>query len=263
MFIVIGLAISTLADTFPFWSVLMLTVKPIRSAFLQAVFQFSMLTTLLFPAALSAGAQQNTNPSPESTSGSFLKNSDISAGLFAQIAHPASNSSVHQSTNLSAGALLSFHTSYRWWLGADINYGYSHFAEQYRDGTPGNYLYTNVPTGMHELSAAYLVKAPKFQFKLHPYAEAGIGDLIFSPSVSSVTITTVNQIVPVSTQNRFTGLYAIGVDSPVFFHHLAARFEYRNLWYTAPSFGNKNAGFLDSTRPMFTQEPVVGIDYKF
>jgi len=142
------------------------------------MFQCSMLTTFLFPAALSVGAQQNTNPSPKSTSGSssFLKNSDISAGLFAQIAHPASNSSVYQSTNLSAGALFSFHTSYRWWLGADVNYGYSHFSEQYRDGSPGNYLYTNVPTGMHELSAAYLVKAPKFPFKLKPYAEAGIGD---------------------------------------------------------------------------------------
>jgi hypothetical protein len=116
---------------------------------------------------------------------------------------------------------------------------------------------------MHELTTAYLVKAPKFPFKLHPYAEAGMGDLIFSPSVSSVTITTVNQVVPVSTQNRFTALYAVGVDSPVFFRHLAARFEYRNLWYTAPSFGNENNGPLDSTRPMFTQEPVVGIDYKF
>ena len=124
--------------------------------------------------------------------------------------------------------------------------------------------YANVKTGMHEFTAAYLAKAPHFKFGMKPYGEAGMGALIFSPAESTVTYSNnPNQPIPVITQRRFTGLYAIGVETPVLIDHLGARFEYRSLWYTAPSFNDTNGGPGDSTRPMFTQEPVVSVYYKF
>ena len=213
--------------------------------------------------------------SADSHSKSFLRNADISAGIFAQLGHATSNSVTHQTTSLSAGALFSFHQSYHWWLGYDVNYGYTSFSEQYRDGvygvgcpasvTPGpcgSFGYANVHTGMHELTAAYLVSAPVHPLGLRPYGEAGVGELIFSPTNTTVTFSNAPESpLAVSTQHRIAALYGAGFNAPILTSHLGARFEYRNLWYTAPSFGNHGA--LDSTRAMLTQEPVASVYFKF
>ena len=190
-------------------------------------------------------------------------------------------------------SLFSFHKSYHWWLGYDANYGYTRFSEQYRE--PGGFIVcsnvigpggfppcygsssasANVPTGMNEFTAAYLVKSPISLLGLKPYGEAGLGELLFVPTAGETTLTYQSPpqtplqgvLVPaplplnVSTQNRLAGLYAIGVDAPLLTSHLGARFEYRNLWYTAPSFGNHD--FLYSNHSVLTQEPVASLYFKF
>ncbi|MHB8301680.1 MAG: hypothetical protein ACYDC6_02405 [Acidobacteriaceae bacterium] len=246
----------------------------------QAILQ-RLLVALLFWASMSAFAQQKKNSGPLSV----LKNADVSAGIFGQFTSrvPGNTQPVAQSTNASAGALFSFHKSYHWWLGYDVNYGHTGFSENYVvtlgaecltypgtskpptciPATPAN---ATVPTSMQEFTGAYLVKSPTSLLGLRPYGEAGLGDLLFAPSVNKTEVTFPNSSIyqnyseSISTQNRLAGLYAIGVDAPLLTSHLGVRLEYRGLLYIAPRFGNS---FLNSNRPMLTQEPVASLYFKF
>jgi hypothetical protein len=242
-----------------------------------------LVAVSLFVAGLSGLAQHKKNSDPSSA----IDNADISVGIFGQFTSTvaATSQPIAQSTNDSAGALFSFHKSDHWWLGLDANYGYTRFSEYYRvtfgsvcglvcgSVTPAN---ARVPASMHEFTGAYLVKSPISLLRLRPYGEVGLGDLVFVPPAAETALTyqTSSQkpIVPpplrsiiavplnISAQNCFAGLYAIGIDAPLWTRHLGVRLEYRGLAYKAPSFGSS---FLHSNHSVLTQEPVASLYFKF
>ncbi len=235
-------------------------MKQYTSHFQIRAFQIAICVLLLCYIGLKpAAAQQKEKKKPYS----FLKGADVSAGVFGQFTHPSANATLRQGTSLSSGALFSLHKSYHWWLGYDVNYGYTRFNEHYEtyngNGQVNKTPFAEVQTNMNEITAAYLVKGPRLPFGLKPYGEGGLGALIFSPTngVVHAGIETLN----ISGQTRFAGLYGAGVDMPLIADHLGARFEYRNLWYMAPGF--HNGGPLVSNRPTVTQEPVISVYYKF
>lgn len=255
--------------------------QPIQLFSRQAVLRHT-LAVVLFLTGISAAAQHKKSSGPLSA----IENADISAGIFGQFTSriAATSQPVAQSTSDSSGALFSFHKSYHWWLGYDANYAYTSFSEYYTEtyagectsfpGTsqpticiPTTPAKATVPTSMHEFTGAYLVKSPISLLGLRPYGEVGLGDLLFAPSVNSTEVTFPvsstygNFSQQVSAQNRIAGLYAIGVDAPLLTSHLGARFEYRNLWYKAPSFGAD--GLLNANSVVVTQEPVASLYFKF
>ena len=217
----------------------------------------------------------------------LLKDGDISAGAFGQFSRKADNGSTNQTTNSSAGALFELRKSYRWWLGYDLNYGYTRLTEHY--AYDGNFLQgsqsvknprlADVQANMHEVSIEEVFQSPKLVLGMKPFGEGGFGGVIFSPSDSTTTAysydgstltgaTSAPGFGPhgqtkISGQTNFLGIYGVGVNLPKLpgiTDRLGARFEYRSLWYTTPSF---NSSFEHTQRTMQTQEPAFSIFYKF
>ena len=103
-----------------------------------------------------------------------LHNSDVSLSVFGQFSSTVSGNGITQSTSDSVGGQGAFRHSYHWWLGYEGSYAYTRFNEYYT-GQPYPYQHN-----LHDFSGAYLVTAPGI-LGLHPFAEAGVSALIFSP----------------------------------------------------------------------------------
>lgn len=192
---------------------------------------------------------------------SLLKDADISPGLFAQSTHASGDSALDQDATASPGMLISVRSSYHWWLGFDVNYGYTRFSERYSYQSPESFA--SVQTNMNQFSAEYLIKGPKWRFGLRPYGEAGVGSIVFSPTSNRLVTHPRSDITLKSTtltQTRWPGISAAGIEKPLIGNHLGARVEYRDLWYVAPNFHN---GLLASSRPTVTQESTATLYFKF
>lgn len=231
------------------------------SPFIQAIFRFSILAVVVFFIASIPSRAQIEPATHTFTTHSLVKDADISSSLFAQSTSTSDDPSLRQATNSSPGVSVSFRNSYHWWLGFDVNYGYTHFSERYSNRSPDPFA--SVQTNMNQFSAAYLIKGPKLRFGLRPYGEAGVGSIVFSPTSNDLVTHPRSDITIKSgtfAQTRWPGVSAAGVDMPSINSHLGARFEYRDLWYTAPNFHN---GFLASSRPTVTQELLASLYFKF
>jgi hypothetical protein len=191
----------------------------------------------------------------------------VSVGTFGQLTNSAViPQEVREGASSSFGTLLSFHSSYRWDLGYDINYGYTRYSDLYSFYKTAPPAGINVATGMHELTAAYRIQGPVLPFHLESFAELGTGMLIFSPSSAIISPNpdegpyATPTPVWVKTQIRVPILFGSGVNLPLP-NHFGARLEYRGLFYPAPSFG-QGSGF-ETKRNMITSEPALSLYYKF
>lgn len=247
--------------------------RRICTRYFQAIFYFSIAAFLVVLSVSHASAQQIT----ESLSSglpprySFLHNADLFAGGFAQFTNPrvTHDGTAQQSASFAPGVLLRFHKSYRWWLGYDLNYGYTRFTERYdviENPMPHVRVpvhFGSVPANAHEITAAYRIHGRSF-YGLIPYAEGGIGETVFVPHNRYADIPGYGKNVEstVYMQHRLTGVYDVGLDAPhIITNHLGARFEYRNLVYESPTF--KNWYFWTNNILMISQEAVGGMYFKF
>lgn len=97
-------------------------------------------------------------------------------------------------TTPSAGFLATFQQQIRPLLGYDINFGYTKLTENYERNlgtfdpslgvTTGRFTRGSIPSNVFEISSAYTVKRPQTGSRFQPFAEAGGGVLIFSPTVA-------------------------------------------------------------------------------
>jgi hypothetical protein len=227
----------------------------------RAALRSSCAIFLCFAACCAATRAQEASKIP-----SKIDNT-VSIGAFGQLTNsavvPGGNS---EGASGSFGTLLSFHSSYRWDLGYDINYGYTRYSDQYSFYKTPPPAGINVATGMHELTAAYRIQGPTLPFHLASFAELGTGMLVFSPSSAIISQDPVENPfatpIPtwVKTQIRVPILFGGGVNLPLP-NHFGVRLEYRGLFYPAPSFG-QGSGF-ETKRNMITSEPALSINYKF
>jgi opacity protein-like surface antigen len=179
-----------------------------------------------------------------------LKHLDGAVTVFGQSSGNSSGNGVQDKPTESIGALASVRQSFHPWLGYEVNYGYTRFAERYNIGQP---LGTQVQNNLHEVSVAYLLQGPTLPILgLQPFATVGSAALIFLPT------TTGGQ--KYSQQTRVPLLYELGVNYPVLTSHLGLRFEYRGLLYKAPDFGASN---LTTGSRRQTNELGLGAYFKF
>ncbi len=155
-----------------------------------------------------------------------LRNLEGAVTVYGQSTGSTSGNGIQDKPTESIGALATVRQSFHPWLGYEVNYGYTRFAEKYNIGLP---LGTQVQNNMHEVSAAYLLQGPTLPILgLQPFATVGTAALIFLPT------TTGGQ--KYSQQTRIPLLYEVGVNYPLFTSHLGLRFQYRGLVYKTPDF---------------------------
>jgi hypothetical protein len=178
-----------------------------------------------------------------------LKNFEGAVSIFGQFSGNVDANGIEDKPTYSTGTLATARQSLHPWLGWEINYGYTRFAERYKAATYG----TQVQNNLHEVSGAYLVQLPTIPILgLQPFGAVGVGALIFLPT------TTGGQ--KYSQQTRVPLLYEFGVNYPLLTSHIGLRLQYRGLSYKVPDF---NAPSLTTQARRQTMEPSVGAYFRF
>lgn len=172
-------------------------------------------------------------------------NFDAAVSLFGQLTSQSSGNGITDKPSKSMGGIGSFRQTFSALKGYEVNYSYTRFSEFYSDQVFA------VQNNVHEVTAAYLIHAPRF-LGLQPFAAAGGGWLVFLPT------TTGGQ--QYSQQYRPTFLYELGANYPLLTSRLGLRFQYRGLIYSTPNF---NQSFLQTNSHRQTSEGALGLYLRF
>jgi opacity protein-like surface antigen len=168
-------------------------------------------------------------------------------GIFSPVIHGAAN--VKQSSTGALGLLL----SYRYMLtprsALELNYGFAQNSQKYATSFEP---YARVHSREQEVTGAYVYS---LNFKRYsPFAEAGIGTVIFTPVLDQGT-----NLLYTKSNKRFGGLFGAGLAyelSPSF----DIRVEYRGMLVKTPDFGETN---FQTNRYEVISVPSVGVAYHF
>lgn len=156
------------------------------------------------------------------------------------------------------GVSARYERSYRWWAGFSASYGESAWNQIYNSKEPAFSYFQRVaiPAEIHDLSGAYLVHGKAWRYGLQPYAELGMGALIFDYQGGA------KGNVPTAltaTQTRFAGNAAVGVTMDLK-KRFGLRAGYRTLAYISPDFHTGGVGYKQYT---VMQQPILGMFLRF
>ena len=201
-------------------------------------FSFSLVFFALTSPCLQARAHAQT-----------LLNLEGAVNIFGQFSGNTNGNGIQDKPTDSLGVLVTARQMPHYWLGYEINYAYTRFAERYKGPNYG----IQVQSNMHEASAAYIVHGPTIPILgLQPFAGIGVGGLVFLPT------TTGGQHY--GQQYRIPILYEFGANFPVLTSHLGLRLQYRALSYKVPDF--ESTQLRQNVRRQ-TSEPSVGAYFRF
>ena len=150
-----------------------------------------------------------------------------------------------QSATNAFGGLVTIRYTKSPLLGAEFNYSFARYSENYTQYIPGG-----VQTNSSEYTFGYVAHAPQF-FGVKPFGALGAGVTAFSPTQYA------GQGLP--ERARATYFYAIGAEAPVL-THVGVRAQFRQLFFLAPDFGQN---YLTITQHTNVLEPAVGIYLHF
>jgi opacity protein-like surface antigen len=212
----------------------------------------------IFPLlATSAGAMAQTTSVPSTSNpthaagpapASADEKRDVALSGFAEITRNVNGNFILQKASVSGGGLFSFRQSAKPFVGYELNYGYTRFTDTY------TFSNDTISHGMSELSAAYLIQAPTYN-GIQAFGTLGVGLVIQTPSS---TITASGQRPSTATSPAF--VFGVGINVPNMFGKLGLRIQYRGVRTKSPDFGVLS---LDTHRLRTTQEPAVGVYYRF
>ena len=149
-----------------------------------------------------------------------------------------------------------------------FNYGHTRNSQTYQESVDFHVLET-----INEISGAYVFN-PFQKGRWQPFALAGVGALVFSPSSTWVFLPEVNNEpnnvqtnVGAKRQTEVGFLYGFGVDYAIpHVSHLALRLQYRGFLYRNPDFnvnpGTSTVTFYTDTRGHMA-EPSIGLVFRF
>jgi outer membrane immunogenic protein len=169
--------------------------------------------------------------------------SEVSVQALGSFVKSTTDNGVQQGATDSGGVLANYRFFFTNNNGVEVNYGYSLNTQTY--GLPTGPV--GVKSHQDEITAAYVYRHPLRHFT--PFAEAGVGGLIFDPKDAPEA----------STQTRAAFVYGAGADFSLV-KHVFLRAEYRGLVYDSPTFGLSDA--LGPDRVTHRAEPSVGFVYR-
>ena len=170
--------------------------------------------------------------------------SEVSVQAFGSFVKSTTRNGFQQGATNSGGVLSSYRYFFSPNHGVEVNYGYSLNTQTYGLATSP----LGVKSNQHEVTAAYVYRRPMRHFT--PFAEAGVGGLIFDPTDAPGA----------ATQARAAFVYGGGADFSLT-QRLFLRAEYRGLVYNSPTFDLAPA--IGSDRVTHRAEPSIGFGYRF
>lgn len=226
--------------------------------------------------SLAASAQESGAYDSRVKSSSSM---DVSLGIFGQFTSTRTSiyfygtpgnsgiSQLSQGSTESAGALGTFHQSFRPWLGYNVNFGYTRFSEAFSDGafqdipqrSPLTYFHRGtIGANAYELTGSYVVQVRKTR-RMDIFAQLGTGVLSFRPTQRSLQFR--GMVCP-------TMVFGTGLNYNLW-RNWALRAEYRGLFYKNPDFKTDFVGapsyYAATTSRNFniTNEPTISVVYRF
>jgi opacity protein-like surface antigen len=156
---------------------------------------------------------------------------------------------VEHSTN-AGGVLFSYRFHFNRWFAADLSYGYDRSTQE-------NFLPVGIfkiQNNVHQATGALVANLPFSFARFKPYALAGTGALVFSPTGKF------GESVPGEQREaRAVFLYGVGVDYRII-PQIALRVEYRGFVYDRPTFG---IAALPANVITHTAQPSAGFVLRF
>ena len=197
------------------------------------------LVALLTVLTLSAFAEDKRSEVSLQGTGMFTKDSNESS-----LSHGATD---------SGGFLAGYRFNINKWAAAEANYGYSRNSQKYLSSVAGGgTALTSIPTNVHEVSGSFVFKVPTKFERLHPFASAGAGALIFDPRETGIAS-------GLNTQTKAAFIYGGCLDYDLV-KNVAFRAGYRGLVYKSPDFEQSS---LNLDKVTHTAQPTAGIVFRF
>src|ERR1700690_127742 len=173
-------------------------------------------------------------------------NSEVSANFTGNFQRQASGEGLTDTPTYTGGILANYRYHFNRYSAIEVNYGYSRFSQLYN-----TQFYTLARTQELSLAYQFTFGVPK-KAGFHPFAEAGVGALFFSPLLSGSSGVAF-------TQNLAALLYGAGASYRLW-RNVSAQVGFRGLVYTAPDFGVPNE--ITNARTMMA-EPYAGFTFRF
>jgi len=162
----------------------------------------------------------------------------------------SSGNGINQHATDTGGFLLSYRYHFNRRLAADASYAYARNAqENFTSSGP-----LSVQANVHQATGALVVTVPRRILKLHPYALAGAGALVFDPTGNVGGFVSGAQ-----SQTKAAFVYGGGADYDLS-KHFTLRAEYRGFAYERPDFG---LVALHAGATTHTVQPSAGIVFRF
>jgi opacity protein-like surface antigen len=178
---------------------------------------------------------------------------DVSVNGIGVHTNDVTGKGVEETATYSGGGLLSFRHFPHEHNGIEVNYSYTKNSQLYSD-LSGAFI-TGVQSSIHEVTGAYVYHLNRGP--LQPFALAGVGLLIFSPTDSAIKAADPS----ISRQIKPAFLYGAGLDFRVT-NQVAVRAQYRGFIYGAPDFYGE-ALAVHTGAAMQMVEPSIGVVYRF
>ena len=131
-------------------------------------------------------------------------------------------------------------------VGAELNYGYARYTENY-----SSYISGGAQTNVSEYTVGYVVHGPDL-IGFRSFASGGLGSLAFTPTSGG------GQGLP--ERARLAYYYDVGLEEPLFSSHFGVRAQFRQIFFKAPDF---DQNYLAINKRTFTTEPGIGFYLHF
>jgi hypothetical protein len=133
---------------------------------------------------------------------------------------------VTQDASNTFGALVELRYTKSPWIGAQLNYSYARFTQNFSNTPPPQYIIGGAQNNASEFSIGYVAHPPHQIYGLQPFFGVGGGVTIFHPTAGG------GQGLP--QQGAGTFYYALGVERSVISPHFGLRVQVRQTFFLAP-----------------------------
>jgi hypothetical protein len=177
-------------------------------------------------------------------SGAGLFNKTVSGPIIPTSSNNFGQSIIQQPSN-TFGGLFTIRYIAKPYLGAELNYGYARYTENYTN-------IGGVQTKANEYTLGYVATPGYTVFGFEPFLSAGAGSIAFTPTARGGQ--------GLKEQARMTYYYSAGLQQSYFSEHFGLRASFRENFFLAPDFGQN---YLTIKQRTTTYEPTVGFYLKF
>jgi len=218
---------------------------------IRKVLSFAAALAIVFPAATVfaqdapiTGLSRHLSRIDIALSGAGLFNKTVSGPILPTSSNNFGQSIIQQPSN-TLGGLFTIRYVAKPFIGAELNYGYARYTENYSN-------IGGVQTKVNEYTLGYVATPGYTVFGFEPFVSAGAGSTAFTPTPRGGQ--------GLKEQARMTYYYSLGLQQTAFSEHFGFRAAFREKFFLAPDFGQN---YLTIKQHTTTYEPTIGFFLKF